>query len=170
MKARTVISAIAAGAIMMLCACGSTPEASDNPSDDVKPSEQTPAEGSDTAEQEPEPVSEHDNLKACQRLFGDDMQVLWDIPEVINSIGDTITEEQSQQMLDIHAKIEYAIELAEPDLEAELTSLDVPFQQFHDAIIGGGGSLNLSTGNIATDVTEIMQTCVDAGYHADNAR
>ena len=155
---------------MMLCACGNTQEASDSPSDDIKASEQLPSEGSDATELEPEPVSEHDNLKACQRLFGDDMQVLWDIPGVINSIGDTITDEQSQQMLDIHAKIEYAAEIAEPDLEAELTSLDVPFQQFHDAIISGGGSLNLSTGNIATDVTEIMQTCVDAGYHADNAR
>lgn len=155
---------------MMLCACGNTQEASDSPSDDIKASEQLPSEDSDATEHEPEPASEHDNLKACQRLFGDDMQVLWDIPGVINSIGDTITDEQSQQMLDIHAKIEYAAEIAEPDLEAELTSLDVPFQQFHDAIISGSSSLNLSTGNIATDVTEIMQTCVDAGYHADNAK
>lgn len=125
--------------------------------------DQTASASGEAPEAAPQHV-EKDNLQACQKLMGDDMQLIIDIPGLLTGIGAEATSEQTQQLLDIHSKIEQAREIAESDLDGQLASLDVPFKQAADLIEAGGGSLTMDTSHVASDVTQILQTCAAAGY------
>jgi len=121
----------------------------------------TQALSTDTQIQQP---VEKNNLTACEKLMGDDFQTMLDIPDVLLSIGSTTTQEQQNKLLEIHSKISDARQYAESDLDGQLASLDIPFQQAYDTLSSGGGQVTMDTSHVAADVTNIVQTCAAAGY------
>lgn len=117
-----------------------------------------------------ETVVDKDNLTACKTLFGDDMQIVFDIPDQLQNISGDMTSEQQEQLVNTHKRIIDANKYAEPNLKVNLESLDEPFKAVYDAQENGGGSLNIDTSHISGDITSVMGICADAGYHADNAQ
>lgn len=145
--------------LLALTACGSE---SDEP--ETEPDATTSAEATPSAS--PSPTT--DPLRACE-LVGDggDESVFFRIPGALSSIGAEVTDEQVDELLDIHSTIEDAAELGDVALSAALTKLNVPFAQFREVVREGGGDVSLDTSTVMADVQAVMQLCVDAGYTAN---
>lgn len=148
--------AMAFGALLIaLTACGSD--------DDVPDVESEEASPSPTPSASPPPTT--DPLRACE-LMGDggDESVFFRIPGALSSVGSEVTDEQVDELLDIHSTIEDATELGDVPLSAALTKLNVPFAQFHEVVRQGGGDVSLDTSTVMVDVQAVMELCIDAGY------
>lgn len=145
---RAVVGVLAA---LVLAACGG----SDEP-DDAGTSSSSPSASTEAA---PDP------LAACALVFdGGETSLFEQIPGALSSIGAQVTQEQTDQLVMIEGQLSNAIELADGELAAALTELNVPFAQFAEVVEAGGGSLELDTASVQTDITTVMQLCRDAGY------
>jgi ABC-type Fe3+-hydroxamate transport system substrate-binding protein len=141
-------------ALVALTACSST-------TDTATPSTAVTTTNSPTPVMvTPEPMSARE---VCAEFVGvrDPNALLTRIPEVLTSLGPTVSEDAMQDMLDIHVELESLIDSAPSDLAAILREVDLPFQQAEDVYNGGGGSLRLDTSAAADGVVELVIQCPD---------
>lgn len=88
---------------------------------------------------------------------------------MLSEIGDSITPEQTTEMLAIHDVLETAGEQSPPKLAHAIDRLDRPFAQFVEVMESGGGQANLDTATVPEDMTLVMEQCVAAGFKVKHA-
>lgn len=113
----------------------------------------------------PTPSPTLDAYEACGIFF--DAGLLERVSPALTSIGDTLEGPTLDELLDIDATIDEALEVAPPDVAAPLQALGAPFQQVQDVVDAGGGELSMDTSNIMADMTTLMGECTAAGYRLD---
>lgn len=115
----------------------------------------------------PETTSPKDVIAACHIMVGGDSGddgVIFVAPDLLNSIGSDMTDDQIYQMLDLNDQIVEATTMAPPELASYITEFGVPFAQLAEVMDDGGGEVHMDTSHVKDSVTDIMSSCADAGY------
>lgn len=157
---RRLGAALALALVLTACSGGAddAPVASSEPT--AAQSAEPPAPAST-----PSPTPTEDPLAACERILdGGDDSLLSRIPDVLTSIGASMTQDQMDELIDIELELRLAEGEAPDGLERQIERLAQPFREFTDLYAEGGGELNMDTSHVFEDITAVMETCVDAGF------
>ncbi len=109
---------------------------------------------------------EKNPYKACEIMLGDGSTsgVVTLSPDLIISIGDSMTNDQITQMLDMNSEIQAASELSPSHLKVSIDSFGLPFAHFASHMEGGGGEISMDTSRLPEYGMEIVDICADEGY------
>lgn len=103
-------------------------------------------------------------------MEGDRDSLMWRIPDAINGLDASATQEQVDAMLEVHNDLQVAANHAPDDLADALLKLDEPFADFAEQLRSSDPAISIHTGNVMTDVTDVMETCVDYGFRVSDAQ
>lgn len=135
-------------ALLVIAACGGGDET------DVGDADETPT---------PKPTV--DPIAACAMVFdGGRDSILERIPVALAGIDDELTPYEVSDMQYIDRTLTGAAEIASPESAAAFKALGEPFAAVANASENGREQVSVDTASVMTNLTDAMQTCVDAGY------
>lgn len=153
--------ALGAG-LLLLSGCGSGEE----PAVATPP----PTIAADVAQ--PEPVAapattepDLDPIAACEALFdGGAESVTGRIPALLINVPTELDRESAQPYLVMDSELRSVAEIAPEELAQAVTELRKPFAEISAALTTGETQVAADTGDIADVITEVGESCEDAGY------